>query len=188
MFIPHPNSSPRGSAKSSRTYKAGAGADCAGETVSGCMTSICKEDILRWLTPSFERRSVMALALASVDSPCTSPLAAAVVLVGSSSGAAGPVLMFSSGVAFNEFVNTCVSMGPQLSIPRLRGISSHLAQPAPPSGSPASPSLIGLILRGSERHLLKSRRTRARLKTFSNGIKSTSNESHVRSFRWMRTP
>ena len=100
MFIPHPNLNPRGLAKLSRTYKAEDCADCAGETACGCMTSICKEDIWGWLAPPFERRSVMTLALASVDSPCTSLFAAAVMLVGSTSGAADPVLMFSSDVAF----------------------------------------------------------------------------------------
>lgn len=149
MFIKHPNLNPRGLAKLSRTYKAGDCADCAGETACGCMTSICKEDIWGWLAPSFERRSVMALALASVDSPCKSPFAAAVMLVGSTSGAAGPVLMFSSDVAFGKFVEISAFMGPQFGIPWLRDFSAHLAHPAHPSGSPASPSLFGVILRAA---------------------------------------
>ena len=149
MFIPHPNVNPRGLAKSSRTYKAGDCADCAGETACGCMTSICKEDIWGWLAPSFERRSVMALALASVDSPCTSPFAAAVMLVGSTSGAAGPVLMFSSDIAFNEFIETSAFMGPQFGIPFSPNFSAHLAHRSHPSGLPASPSLFGVILRAA---------------------------------------
>ena len=68
----------------------------------------------------------MALALASVDSPCTSPFAAAVMLLGSTSGAAVPVLMFSSDVAFNEFVETSAFMGPQFGISWLRDFSAHL--------------------------------------------------------------
>ena len=149
MFIPHPNLNPRGLAKSSRTYKAGDCADCACETACGCTTSICKEDIWGWLAPSFERRSVMALALASVDSPCPSPFAAAVMLVGSTSGAAGPVLMFSSDVAFNECSETSAFMVPQFGIPWLRDFSAHLACPAHPSGSPASLSLFEVILRAA---------------------------------------
>ena len=117
MFTPHPNLNPRGLVKSLTTYKAGDCADCAGETACGCMSSICKDDIWGWLAPSFERRSVMALGLASVASPCTSPFAAAVMLVGGISGAAGPVLMFSSDVAFNEFVRARASMDPQFGIP-----------------------------------------------------------------------
>ena len=94
----------------------------------------------------------MALALASVDSSCTSPFAAAVMLVGSTSGAAGPVLMFSSDVAFNELVKISAFMGPQFGIPWLRDFSAHLAhlaRPAHPSGSPASPSLFRVILRAA---------------------------------------
>lgn len=78
----------------------------------------------------------MALALASVGSPCASPFAAAVMLVGSTSGAAGPVLMFSSDVAFNEFVETSAFMSPQFAIPWLRDFSAHHAHPAYPSGCP----------------------------------------------------
>ena len=107
MFIPHPNLNPRGLAKSSRTYNAGDCADCAGETACGCMTSICKEDIWGWFAPSFERRSVMALALASVDLTCTNPFAEAVMLVSSTSGR-----------------------------PWLHDFPALLAYPAPPSGSP----------------------------------------------------